>query len=270
MTDFTGKAAMVTGAGVGIGYEICRRLAQAGANVALNDIDPDLAAKSAARINAEVGMDRVTGFGLDVADVDAVRQMVQSFAQTQGRLDGMIANAGITNYGSFLDYTPQAFDRLMGVNLRGSYFTAQAAAREMIARGTVHGRILFLSSVTGVQAFPNLGAYGVTKAALRHMAKVVALELGPHGITVNAIAPGAITTERTVADDPNFEENWAQATPAGRSGYSADIAAAALFLASPEAQYVTGHTLIVDGGWTLQSPIPSGHPDLPDGGSKLK
>jgi glucose 1-dehydrogenase len=260
---------LVTGAGVGIGYALARSFALDGARVALNDLDPALAERAAQALNAEAGAERVTPYGLDVADVGAVRAMVADADARLGGLDIAIANAGLTNYGAFLDYTPEAFDRLTSVNLRGSYFTAQAAARAMIARGA-RGCILLMSSITGERAFINLGAYGLTKAALRHMAKALALELGPHGLTVNAISPGAIVTERTLADDPAFEPNWAGVTPTGRVGYVDDIVAAARFLASPQAAHITGQTLTVDGGWTLASPVPPEVPTLPAESSKLK
>jgi glucose 1-dehydrogenase len=254
---------------VGIGYALARSFAQAGAQVALNDLDGALAERAAAAINAEAGAQRVTAYGLDVADVAAVRQMVADAAERFGGLDIAIANAGLTNYGAFVDYTPEAFDRLTSVNLRGSYFTAQAAARVMIARGT-RGRILLMSSVTGARAFLNLGAYGITKAGIRHMAKSLALELGPHGITVNAISPGLIITERTLADDPHAEQNWSSVTPNRRAGTVDDVVAAAQFLTSPQAGHITGQTIMVDGGWTLHSPLPSEHPELPPTSSQLK
>ena len=263
------QAALVTGAGVGIGYAVARAFALAGAPVALNDLDGAVAQAAADRINTEAGAERVVAYALDVADVAAVRAMTAEADARLGGLRVVACVAGLTNYGSFLDYTPEAFDRLTSVNLRGSYFTAQAGARAMIARG-VKGRILLMSSVTGLAAFNNLSAYGTTKAALRHMAGTLALELGPHGITVNALGPGAILTERTLADDPHLEANWAAVTPTGRVGYVDDVVAAATFLASPGAAHITGQTLMVDGGWTLASPIPQDHPDAPTGGSKLK
>jgi glucose 1-dehydrogenase len=269
MGKFTDKAVVVTGAGVGIGYEICREFAAEGAVVALNDIDAVLARNAAAQINEESGREAVYSYGFDVADVAALRSMFADVANKTGRLDVAVANAGLTNFGEFLNYTPEAFDRLTGVNLRGSYFTAQAAALHMIEK-QIPGRILLMSSITGGQAFLNLGAYGVTKAGIRQMAKVLGLELGKYGITVNAISPGLIITERTVKDDPNAEANWAAVTPTGRTGQVEDIAAAALFLASPEARHINGQTLEVDGGWTTVSPLPSGHPDKPEFSSQLK
>ena len=270
MSDqFSGKTVLVTGAGVGIGYGICLAFAQAGAQVGLNDLDPTLADQAAQKINAEVGRNCVIPYGFDVAQVEAIRRAVDDLVSRQGRLDIVVANAGLTNYGSFLDYTPQAFDRLTGVNLRGSYFTAQAAAQAMIA-AQIPGRILLTSSVTGVQAITNLGAYGITKAGIRMMARSLGHELGQYGITVNAICPGAILTERTLADDPAYEQNWAGVTPTRRAGYVEDIVNTALFLASPEARQINGQTIIVDGGWANASPIPEAHPDLPETSSKLK
>lgn len=256
MTMYRDKVVIVTGAGLGIGFGLCQAFAGAGAMVALNDIDAALARQAAASINERVGVERVYPFPLDVADVAAVREMVDEVATRYDRLDIVIANAGLTDQGPFLDYSVEAFDRVTAVNLRGSFFTAQAAARQMIARGTENGRIILLSSVTGVQAFADLAAYGVTKAGIRHMAKALAVALGPHGITVNAIAPGATLTERTLADDPDYDAHWSGVTPTGRVGTVEDIVAAALFLCSAEARHVTGQTIVVDGGWTVKSPIP--------------
>lgn len=269
MKKFEGKSVVVTGAGLGIGYGLCRAFAAEGATVALNDIDLKLAQEGANRINQEVGSEQVYPYSGDVSDVESVRHMFADFVAKTGRLDIAIANAGITNYGEFLDYSPQAFDRVTGVNLRGTFFTAQTAAKIMIEK-QIPGRILLMSSVTGVQGFLNLAAYGMTKAAIRMLARTITVEIGKYGITVNAICPGAILTERTLLDDPNYEENWSSVTPSRRAGYVEDIVAAALFLASPEARHVAGQTLIVDGGWSVQSPLPEGHPDKPEFSSQLR
>ena len=268
MSTFSGKAVLVTGAGAGIGFALCQAFARAGATVALNDIDPMLCQRAVQQINGNLGVERVHPYVCDVADVEAVRTMFQRFVDTAGRLDIAIANAGITSYGDFLTYTPEAFDRLTSVNLRGSFFTAQTAARIMID-AHIPGRIILLSSVTGIQAHLHLGGYGITKAGIRMLAKIIALEVGSYGITANAISPGATLTERTLHDDPEYEGHWASVTPTGRAGYVEDIVAAALYLASPEARHVTGHTLVVDGGWTLQSPLPPEHQDLPGNSSPM-
>ncbi len=269
MNAFSGKAVLVTGAGTGIGYALCRAFASAGAVVALNDINPALGLAAAQQINDALGVERIYPYAGDVSNVEAVRAMCQEFVNHAGRLDIVIANAGITNYGEFLTYTPEAFDRLTAVNLRGSFFTAQTAARIMIG-ARIPGRILLMASVTGIQAHLNLGCYGVTKAGIQMMAKSIALEVGKYGITANAISPGATLTERTLHDDPHYENNWAGVTPTGRVGYGEDIVAAALYLASPQARHVTGQTLVVDGGWTLQSPLPPDHPVLHEGLSPLE
>ena len=263
MSKFSGKAVIVTGAGVGIGYALCQAFAHAGATVALNDIDPLLCQRAAGQINEAIGAEQVIPYAGDVADVEVVRTLFQRFFSATGRLDIAIANAGITNYGEFLTATPEDFDRLMGINLRGSFFTAQTAARLMI-EAHIPGRIILMSSVTGLRAHLSLGGYGITKAGIRMMAKSIALEVSKYGITANAISPGATLTERTLRDDPNYEKNWASVIPVGRVGQVEDIVAAALYLASPEARHVTGQTLVVDGGWTVQSPLPSEHPGMPN------
>ena len=139
----------------------------------------------------------------------------------------------------------------------------------MIARN-LPGRIILMSSVTGVQAFPNLGAYGVTKAGIAMMARTLALELGQYGITANAIVPGITKTDRTVADDPTMETTWPAVLSTRKVGQPEDIAATALFLASPEAHQLTGQSIVVDGGWVIHSPLPADHPELPAFSSQLR
>jgi len=193
---FASRAAVVTGAGQGIGLEIARRLALEGAAVLLNDRDAALAEEAARAIAAEGGV--VAAAGGDVSDVETTRGLVDRAVSRFGRLDLAVANAGITMHCDFLDYRPEDFDRLLAVNLRGSFFLAQAAARRFCEQGTP-GRILFLSSVTGHMAIRQMAAYGMTKAALEALARNLSLEMAPLGITVNAIAPGATVTERWAA-----------------------------------------------------------------------
>jgi glucose 1-dehydrogenase len=243
---------VVTGAGQGIGREIARQLALEGASVLLNDKVEALAEEAARAIVAEGGVARAAGG--DVSDVDATRALVEQAVAAFGRLDVAVANAGITMHCDFLDYRPPDFDRLLAVNLRGSFFLAQAAARRFREQGTP-GRILFLSSVTGHMALRQLAPYGMTKAALEALARNLSLELAPLGITVNAVAPGATATPRTLSDE-GWEEEWAEATPNGRVATGADVAAAALFLLSGAAAHVTGQSLIVDGGWTAKGAVP--------------
>lgn len=260
---FSGQVAIVTGAGVGIGYAIAHQLAAEGAAVLLNDVDAGLAEQAAATIRELGG--QCQAYAGDVAMVDTVRELVTSTGTTFGRLDMVVCNAGLTVWGDFFDYTPEMFERLVSVNLRGSYFLAQAAARQMRAQGQ-GGRILFMSSVTGHQAIQYLSGYSMTKAALEMLARNLVVELSPYHITINCVAPGATVTPRNLADDPNYETVWGGLTPLGRAGQPDDIAAAALFLLSPAASQITGQTLIVDGGWSAISPVP--RLDFVDGNKK--
>lgn len=261
MSTYTGKTVIVTGAGTGIGYAIGKRFAEAGAWVALNDQNADLAVQAAETLNRELDRDVVHAFAGDVSNVDFLRDMIGQVVSQSGRLDVMMANAGVTEYGPFLNFNPDSFDRLTGINLRGTYFSAQLAAKAMIEQ-SIPGRIVLTASVTGLVAHRNLSAYGMTKAAIIHMARCLAVELGGYGITVNAICPGATLTPRTMETEPDFADKWTPITPTGRPATTDDIAAAALFLASPEARQINGAVLTIDGGWTVQSPLPN---EIPQG-----
>ena len=251
--DFLQKVAIVTGAGQGIGLEICRMLAKAGANVILNDVDPVLATAGAAKISAEKGGECIPVAG-DCSQLDFIHSMVAKAVDYFGRLDIAIANAGITLFGDFFTYTPEAFNRVMEVNLAGTFFLVQAASNQMIKQQN-GGSILFTSSVTGHQAHKNLAAYGMSKAAIEMLAKNLVAELSSYKININTIAPGATLTERTL-EDKEYETTWSRITPMGRPATVADVAHAALFLVSDDARHITGQSLVIDGGWSSVSPSP--------------
>jgi len=253
--SFKNKVAIVTGAGQGIGFEICRMLAQKGAAVILNDIDIDLAKKAADLINQN-HPDSCLAMPGDSSDVGFINNMVDTAVKLYGRLDIVIANAGITLYGDFFAYTKEAFSKVMDVNLGGSFFLAQAAAKQMKEQAN-GGAILFTSSVVGHQALKSLAAYAMTKAALEMLAKNLVIELSQYRINVNTVAPGATLTERTT-QEVDYERVWSAITPMGRPAYVNDIAHTALFLVSDEAKHITGQSLIVDGGWTSVSTLPDG------------
>ena len=250
--SFTGKVAIVTGAGQGIGLEICRRLARAGSNVILNDLDEKLATEAVKNITNEKGV--CVAVAGDSSDLSIIQELVDTAVSKFGALDIAIANAGITLYGDFFDYKAASFFEVMKVNLGGSFFLAQAATNQMKKQAT-GGSILFTSSVTGHQAHKNLAAYGMSKAALEMLAKNLVIELSPFKINVNTIAPGATLTDRTVSE-PGYESTWSRITPMGKAANVEDIANAALFLVSDGAKHITGQTLIIDGGWTSVSPSP--------------
>ena len=252
MDDFIDQVAIVTGAGQGIGFEISRQLAMRKAKVILNDVDKMLSDNAAENIKAAGG--ECFSVAGDVSDIHFIRSLVQTAVDKYGRLDITIANAGITLFGDFFNYEPQALQQVMNLNLAGSFFLTQAAAIQ-IKKQQSGGSILLMSSVTGHQAHKDLAAYGMTKAALEMLAKTLVVELAPHKISINAIAPGATKTERTI-EDKEYEKTWSRITPMGRPADVNDIAQAALFLVSRNARHITGQSLIVDGGWTSVSPSP--------------
>jgi len=248
LRPLAGRVAVVTGASHEIGAAMAEELATRGAAVVVSHhAAPDLAGTVVSRIEAAGG--RAIAVDGDLSRVADNRLLVERTVAELGRLDVFVANAGLTRWSPFLDVDEETWDTVVDLNLKGSYFGAQAAARQMVAQGD-GGRIVFSSSVTGTLAIVNASAYAITKAGLQHMARVLALELGSHGITVNALAIGATVNQRNLADDPAYAEHWARVLPVGRAGRPHDVAAALGYLASDEATMVTGHTLAVDGGWS--------------------
>ena len=250
--EFNQKVAIVTGAGVGIGFEICSQLAQEGAWVLLNDLDEKITQNAVEEIKKAGGI--CTGCPGDAGDYAFIQKMVDKAEKEFGRVDIAIANAGITLFGDFFDYRPESFNEVLRVNLGGSFFLAQICARQM-RKQPYGGNILFTSSVVGHQAHKNLAAYATTKAGLEMLVKNLVIELSPYNIRVNAVAPGATLTERTL-EDPEYLSTWSRLTPLGHPASTKDIADAVLFLVSEKARHITGQSLIIDGGWTSYSPQP--------------
>ena len=252
MDNFKDHVAIVTGAGLGIGFGIARALSLQGAKVLLNDSLTELAEGASRTICNEGGVcEPCAG---DVADPGFTKYMAELAVKKFGKLNIAVANAGITLFGDFLSYAPEQFQRVVNVNMGGSFFLAQHAARQMKEQKD-GGSILFMSSVTGHQAHKDLAAYSMTKAAVEMLAKNLVIELSGYGISVNAIAPGATLTERTL-NDAEYKSTWAEITPIGKAATVDDIVNAALFFVSPASRHITGQSLIIDGGWTSVSPPP--------------
>ncbi len=251
---FENKKVFVTGAACGIGYEICRQFALEGARVGLNARRQETSETSSKKINEELSNSLVSPYPADLSNVAAIQKSVNDFAEENGGIDIFVANAGITVFERFENILAEDFSHLMDVNMRGTYFSVQAAAKQMIKNGT-KGRIILMSSVCGVQAHRNTSAYGMTKAAIIQLARSLSEELGDYGITVNVVAPGATQSERTL-EDPNYTSGWKSVSPSRTVGTPADIAHTTLFLADEKSAHITGETIMVDGGWTATSPLP--------------
>lgn len=243
-----GKVAFVTGAARGIGLACAEALARAGASVMMSDVNEAAGRPEAQRLRA-LGL--ATSFVVcDVARRAQVDAAVESTAREFGRLDIVVANAGIVHAAEFLDLDEADFDRVLAVNLKGVFLAGQAGARRMVKQGG-GGAIINMSSVNALLAIPNQVPYGVSKGAVNQLTKVMAVSLAPHGIRVNGIGPGTILTElaRTaVLGNREAERRILSRTPMGRMGEPAEIASVAVFLASDDASYLTGQTIYPDGG----------------------
>lgn len=243
-----GRSAVVTGGSKGIGRGIAATFARAGVNVVIsgrNQADID---QTVAELSGLAGS--VTGVAADVTSPDDCRRVVDTAAERNGGLDIVCANAGIFPSGRLEDLTPGDIDQVIGVNFKGTVFIVQAALEPLAASG--HGRVIITSSITGpITGFPGWSHYGASKAAQLGFLRTAAIELAPKKITVNAVLPGNIITEGLIEMGQTYMDQMAAAVPAGRLGAVADIGNAALFFATDEAAYITGQSLVVDGGQIL-------------------
>lgn len=238
------KVALVTGAASGIGFAIAAAFVAEGAKVLLADVNREKG-EAAARSLGDAAAFTIC----DVSDKASATAAVAAAVARFGRLDILVNNAGIIHPAEFLDLAEEDFDRVLRVNLKGAFLCAQAAARQMVAQAA-GGAIINLSSVNAVMAIPNQTAYNVSKGGVTQLTRNAALALAPHGIRVNAIGPGSILTDMlaVVMDDEAAKARILSRTPMGRCGTVEEIAAIAVFLASPAASYMTGQTLYADGG----------------------
>ena len=249
--DLTGQTALVTGASRGLGRAISLALANAGADVALGLRDIDSAPDLVEAIEA-MGR-RALPLQMDVRRHEEIEAAITEVVDRWGRLDIVVNNAGLGPSAPAEEVTEENFDLTIDVNVKGLFFVSQAAGRVMIRQG--YGRIISLSSQAGFVALPTESVYCMSKAAVAHLTKCLAVEWGRHGITVNAVAPTFIRTPGTEADlaDPSFEaEVRERIAGLHRIGDPMDVAGGVVFLASPAASLITGVTLLIDGGWTAR------------------
>ena len=247
------KVALVTGASSGIGKGIATRFAAEGAHVAVNYRPGGKLDEDAARAEAASFGPTAIAVAADVSKREDVERMVAQIVEKFGRLDICVNNAGIEIKKPFLDVTDDEWNRVINVNLYGCFAVSQAAARQMVKQGG-GGKLIFISSVHEDIPFPEYTAYCASKGGVRMMMRNLAMELAPHRINCNNIAPGAIATpiNQSVLNDPEALKNAVSEIPWGRFGKPEEVASVAVFLASDESEYVTGSTYYVDGGLTQQ------------------
>ena len=245
-----GQVALVTGAGKGIGRACALTLAQAGADIVLGLRDKGTGEALVQEI--ESLNRRVLPVQMDVSKLPEIKTAVETAVAHFGRIDILVNNAGIGPPNPAEQVTESDFDATVAVNLKGTFFTAQAVGKVMIQQG--YGRIVNISSQAGFVALPRESVYCMTKAAISHLTKCLALEWAPHNITVNSVAPTFIKTPgtRKWLDDDAFRVSVMERIPLGRIGDPMDVAASVRFLVSPAASLITGTTLMIDGGWTIQ------------------
>ncbi|MBV8421511.1 MAG: 3-oxoacyl-[acyl-carrier-protein] reductase [Hyphomicrobiales bacterium] len=244
MFDLTGKAALVTGATGGIGGAIARAFHRQGATVALSGTRRDVLDQLSGELK-----DHVHVLPCNLADKDEVEALVPQCEQAMGRLDILVANAGITKDNLLVQLRDEDWDQVVAINLTATFRLARAALRGMMRQR--FGRIIGITSVVGITGNPGQGNYTATKAGMIGMIKSIAAEYAKRGVTANCIAPGLIATAMTEKLNDKQRETILARVPAGRLGAGADVAAAAVFLASQEAAYITGQTLHVNGGMAM-------------------
>jgi gluconate 5-dehydrogenase len=247
--DLSGRVALVTGAYRGLGFAIARGLASAGAQVILNGRNPQTLAQAEEALKREgLAVDHAV---FDVTDARAAREAIADVSQRTGAIDILVNNAGIQRRHALVDFPRHEWDEIIATNLTAPYLVAQAVLPAMIERR--RGKVIHIASLLSEFARPSVVPYTAAKGGIRQLTRGMAVELAPHNIQVNAIAPGYFATEmnRALLDNPSFDAWVKQRTPAGRWGEPQEIAGLAVFLASSAADYITGQMIMIDGGMSV-------------------
>lgn len=248
MGKLDGKVALVTGSGQGIGQAIAIRLAQEGADVVVDDRKIGESAEETAAEIKKLGR-RTYIFQGDLSNMDDNRRMISESVAALGKLDILVNNAGVEKRADFWDVSEADYDFVLNINLKGTFFATQDFVKHLLETKRP-GRVINISSVHEELVFPHFSTYCASKGGLKMLCRDLAVELGPYGITVNNIAPGAIETpiNTKLLNDPALLKALVSQIPLGRLGQPSDVSGLAAFLASDDAAYVTGSTFVVDGG----------------------
>jgi len=250
MFDLTGTVALITGATKGIGRAIAFAMAEAGAKVVVSSRDAERCAETAGAIN-DAGGD-ASGYACNISHTDQLRSLVDHALAAHGRIDCLVCNAAVNpHYGPMATITEEAYDKIMASNVKSSLWLCNMVAPQMAERRD--GSIIIISSIAGMAGSKGIGVYGISKAADSQLARNLAVEWGADNIRANCIAPGLVKTDfaRALWEDPEMSAQALKGYPLGRLGEPEDIAGAAVFLAAKAGQWLTGQTIVIDGGWAI-------------------
>lgn len=255
MIDLTGKTALITGGSSGIGRAIALTLAKAGAAIAVGDLTDQ------PREGGETTVETITAAGgkavyvqLDVTDPDVVKAAVEEVANTLGSLDILVNNAGVLTSGSVVETNDETWRKQFAVNVDGTFYCMREAIARMLEQGR-GGKVVNISSISGFRGNPGFAAYCASKGAIVNLTRQAALDYAADGINVNSVAPGFVTTEMTALYDDATRNALTGQTPRGQWATPQDIANSVLFLASSLSDHIVGENLLVDGGWTIGTPV---------------
>lgn len=249
MFDLSGKSVLIVGVGINMGLSSARMFLEQGARVAISDLRPELVERATARLRETLGSEvEFLHFTGDVRDSQDCERMVKDVVAAYGKIDVLVSCVGRSSFGLIVEMDQALFEQEVGTNLTGNFLISQAVCRQMISQGT-GGRVILFGSGAGVSARKGGVSHCASKAAVHMLGRVLALEMGEYGITVNVISPGLVPKENTTSNN-EYQKAMLKQIPVGRYGVPDDMVGAVAFLASDESSFVTGTVLFVDGGST--------------------